>query len=141
MAEPTAEPTDSCPAGAVSVYFAPSESAASSETNELIARVGDLAASCDAGGVDVIAWIDPSEGQSGMMLALDRLRLVAEQLVQSGVKAERMRVGASLQDQTAPAGPAARNVRIILREGAAVKRADSPPPLVPQRVAPSPNAI
>ncbi len=135
------EPSDTCPAGAVSVYFAPSEILASNETVELIGRVGGLASACEAEGVDVVAWVDPAEGQSGMFLALERLKLVSRQLVESGVNAARMRVAARVQSDGEMGGPAARNVRIILREGASVKRADNPPPLAPTRPTLPPNAV
>lgn len=141
VAQTAAEPSDTCPAGAVSVYFAPSEILASNETVELIGRVGGLASACEAEGVDVVAWVDPAEGQSGMFLALERLKLVSRQLVESGVNAARMRVAARVQSDGEMGGPAARNVRIILREGASVKRADSPPPLAPTRPTLPPNAV
>lgn len=139
--ETASEPMDTCPAGAVSVYFAPSEILASNETVDLIGRVGGLAAACQADGIDLVAWVDPAEGQSGMTLALERLQLVSRQLVESGVNTARMRVAARVQSDSDAGGPGARNVRIILREGASVKRADNPPPLSSSRPSVPPNAV
>lgn len=140
-ADTAGEPTDSCPAGAVSVYFAPSEIVASNETVELIGRVGRAAAGCEADGVDLVAWVDPAEGQAGMLLALERLKMVSQRLLDNGVEAARLRVGARVQADPGATGPGSRHVRIMLREGASVKRADTPPALAPLRPVVPPNAV
>lgn len=140
-AETLSEDLQPCPTGAVSVYFAPGANLPSDETIDLINRVGEVASGCDADGVDIVAWVDPAEAEGAMALALDRLKLVAAHLGESGLAADRMRVGARVQAGPARIGPAARNVRIIIRDRNAVQRTDTPPPTrVPETVT-SPEAI
>lgn len=129
-----------CPTGAVSVYFAPGESLASDETVGLIGRVGEVAEDCNAAGVDIVAWVDPAEGDEGMGLALERLKLVARRLGEGGLPSEQMRVGARVQAGPEHSGLGARNVRIILREQEGVTQAETTP-VIRQPALLAPNAV
>ncbi len=141
LAESAVEGASSCPTGAVSVYFAPGESLASVETVDLIGRVGEVATECNADGVDLVAWVDPAEGQAAMSLALDRLKLVSQRLSDSGLASGRMRVGARVQVGPERTGPGARNVRIILRDSDAMTRTETAPAETPRKPVIAPNAV
>lgn len=140
-AETVTDDAATCPAGAVSVYFAPGESLASDETVNLIGRVGAVAVECHVEGVDIVAWVDPAEGQDGMSLALERLKLVTGRLGESGLTSDRMRVGARVQAGPERFGPGSRNVRIILRDDDTLTRTDTKPPAPVRQHQVAPEAI
>ncbi len=127
----------SCPASAVSVYFAQGETNASEASLDLIGRVGGVANDCRAVSVDLIAWVDPAEGIQAMGLALDRLKLVAEKLAEQGLAADQLRLAAKVRDMAAPATPGSRNVRIFVRPDATLTQADEPRHQ-PMRAVPAP---
>ena len=133
-AETAAEAEDvlTCPAGAVSVYFAEGVSLVSEETRSLIGKVGETARACDAGTVDLIAWVDPGEGGGALSLALDRLKIVAAELGAQGLPLERLRIAARTASG-ADASPGPRNVKIFIRGASELTPAgrNAPPPRAP----------
>lgn len=88
-----------CPSGAVSVYFASGETTASPEAEQLLGRIRETATTCQPDRIDLVAHIDAeAEGGRSLALSLERLRLIAGELVQAGLPADRIHVGGRVSE-------------------------------------------
>lgn len=117
-----------CPWRSVSIYFQQGAAEASAETGELIARAGATAAQCRPARVDLVAHIDPSEGDDALRLALDRLTLISRELTRAGLPATRIRVATEDAARAAHEGAAGRHVDILLRPSVTSAGEDRPAP-------------
>jgi hypothetical protein len=92
VAEP---PAEYCPRGPVALYFASGAITATPQVDALMGKIGDTATSCEADRIDIIAHIDPNvDGGRALLVSLERLKLLAGDLMEQGVPADRIRVAA-----------------------------------------------
>lgn len=120
-----------CPFRSVSVYFQQGAAQASIESGELIARAGATAAQCRPARVDLVAHLDPSEGEDALRLALDRLTLVSREMTRAGYPAMRIRVATEDAARAAHSGAPGRHVDILLRPSISAAGQESAPPPPP----------
>lgn len=132
-APPTALATASataCPRGPVSVYFASGDVTASPQTRALLGKVGETVGSCQPDHVDLVARVhidahgDIAEGDSAMAIALERLTLVADDLVAHGLPADRIRVSALAAEPGEV--PPLNQVEIVFRKDGDTPLVDAP---------------
>lgn len=132
-APPTALATASataCPRGPVSIYFASGDVTASPQTRALLGKVGETIGSCQPDHVDLVARVridargDIAEGDSAMAIALERLTLVADDLVAHGLPADRIRVSALAAEPGE--APPLNQVEIVFRKDGDTPLVDTP---------------
>jgi len=116
-----------CPRGPVSIYFGEGQSAASSESEELLVRVGKSALDCHPVRVDLIAHLDLTEGDLALQLALDRLHVVSRELAAHGLPPLNIRVATEDPSQNLSGGVTGRQVDIHFRSSIAPVGPDQPP--------------
>ncbi|MDP3738687.1 MAG: hypothetical protein Q8R02_14925 [Hyphomonadaceae bacterium] len=130
-------PDTSCPRAPLSIYFASGDVTASPQAQELLGRIGETVTSCAPDRIDLIAHIDASvDGARAVTVALQRLNMVAGDLVARGLPADRIRVAARAPEAGEPVvGP--NQINILFRK--AEPAPDSPTPVSqpPVRTAPS----
>ena len=88
----------SCPRGPVSVYFATGDVVPSPQTQAVLGKVRETAGECAADRFDILAHVDAAEGEHALGLALERLKLVADQLVALGLPAGEIRLATDTPD-------------------------------------------
>jgi hypothetical protein len=88
----------SCPRGPVSIYFASGDITTSPQTQAVLGKVREVAGECAADRFDIVAHVDAAEGEHALGLALERLKLVADQLVALGLPAAQIRVATDAPD-------------------------------------------
>jgi hypothetical protein len=115
-----------CPRGPVSIYFSEGQSAASTESEELLVRVGKTAVDCHPVRVDLIAHLDPTEGDTALQLALDRLHVVSRELAAHGLPPLSIRVATEDPSQNLTGGVTGRQVDIHFRSTIAPVGSDGP---------------
>jgi hypothetical protein len=104
----------SCPRGRLSIYFSSGDTTASAQSEALIDRIGETAASCNPDGIDLLARVDTRvDGDQALSVALIRLGKVADDLVARGVPVDRIRIAAQSASVTAALGLAAPNLNQI----------------------------
>jgi outer membrane protein OmpA-like peptidoglycan-associated protein len=133
-ADPTPDPVPSeaaqsaCPNRIVSVYFQQGQAAASPASEELISRISGAAVECRPARVDLVAHLDPSEGEDALRLALDRLSAVTNELTRRGVSALKIRIATQDASRSAEAGIPGRQVDILIRPTLSSAGITAPPP-------------
>jgi hypothetical protein len=115
-----------CPRGPVSIYFGERQSAASREAEELMLRVGKSAVDCHPVRVDLIAHLDPTEGDTALQLALDRLSVVSNELAAQGLPRLNIRVATEDPSENLSGGVTGRQVDIHFRSTIAPIGSDQP---------------
>jgi hypothetical protein len=121
----------SCPSGLVSIYFPESQSSPSRETEELLARVGQMAAECRPARVDIVARLDPDEGDKAVSLALDRLSTVSRELTSHGLPALSIRLGTEDVSRSTGSRMHSRQVDILFRQSIPAGVEETAPPAPP----------
>lgn len=97
-ADTPASPPSSCPRGPVSIYFSTGDITASPQTQAVLGKVRETAGECAADRFDIVAHVDAAEGEHALALALERLKLVVEQLVSLGLPAGQIRLATDAPD-------------------------------------------
>ena len=133
------EAATACPRAPLSIYFASGDVTASPQAQELLGRIGDTANSCAPDRIDLIAHIDASvDGARAVTVALERLNMVAGDLVARGLPANRIRVAARSPEAGEPVvGPNQINILFRKSDEAAVETAPTPVSQPPVRTVPS----
>lgn len=109
-------PEASCPRSPLSIYFASGDVTASPQTQELLGRIGETVSACAPDRIDLIAHIDATvDGAQAVTVALQRLSMVAADLVARGLSADRIRVAARAPEAGEPVvGP--NQINILFRK-------------------------
>ena len=132
-------PETACPRAPLSIYFASGDVTASPQAQELLGRIGETLNSCAPDRIDLIAHIDASvDGARAVTVALQRLNMVAGDLVARGLPADRIRVAARAPDAGEPVvGP--NQINILFRKAEPAADVETPVPVSqpPGRTAPS----
>lgn len=132
-------PYISCPRTPLSIYFASGDVTASPQAEELLGRIGETLNSCAPDRIDLIAHIDASvDGARAVTVALQRLNMVAGDLVARGLPADRIRVAARAPEAGEPVvGP--NQINILFRKAESAAEAEAPTPVSqpPARTVPS----
>lgn len=126
----TAASAVACPRGPVSIYFASGDVTASPQTRALLGKVGETAGSCQPDHVDLVARIhvndrdSVAEGDSALAIALERLSLVADDLVAHGLPSDRIRISAVAAEPGQ--SPPMNQVEIVFRKDGEAPLVDAP---------------
>jgi hypothetical protein len=131
-----------CPRGPVSIYFATGDVTPSPQTQAVLGKVSETAGDCAADRFDIVAHVDAAEGEHALALALDRLKLVADELVLLGLPASQIRVATDTPDPDRRASVGHRQIDIRFWKGEdAPAREDAGANRAPAIVAPPSNEI
>jgi len=117
-----------CPRTPVSIYFGEGKTNASKESEELLLRVGQTAVDCHPVRVDLVAHLDPTEGDTALQLALDRLHVVSSELAAHGLPPLNIRVATEDPSQNLSGGVTGRQVDIHFRSTVAPVGSEQPAP-------------
>lgn len=98
-AETPAAGPGACPRGPISIYFAAGDVIPSPQTQAVLGKVRETAGECAADRFDIVAHVDSAEGEHALALALERLKLVADQLVALGLPASQIRLATDAPDE------------------------------------------
>ena len=132
-------PEAACPRAPLSIYFASGDVTASPQAQELLGRIGETLNSCAPDRIDLIAHINASvDGARAVTVALQRLNMVAGDLVARGLPADRIRVAARAPDAGEPVvGP--NQINILFRKVEPAADVETPMPVSqpPTRTVPS----
>lgn len=115
----------SCPHLPVAIYFGEGETSASREAEELLVRAGRTAVDCKPFRIDLIAHVDPNEGEAALRLALGRLNVVSRELAAQGLPPLDIRVATEDVASNPGGGVTGRQVDIHFRTFAAPTGADN----------------
>ena len=123
----------SCPRGAVKIYFATGDVAASPQAQALIGKIGETATSCEPDHIDLITRFDPgADGDRAITVALERLSTIVADLVSRGISVDRIRISAqAVKTGEYPAGHL-NQVDVLFRK-AGEGPDEIPPPEAPVR--------
>jgi hypothetical protein len=123
---PVSASQTACPRGSASIYFGEGQSVASQESEELLLRVGKTAVDCHPVRIDLIAHLDPTEGNTALQLALERLHVVSSELAAQGLPPLSIRAATEDPAHNLSGGVTGRQVDIHLRSTVAPVGADQP---------------
>ena len=141
-AETPSPAPSSCPRGPVSVYFATGDVMPSPQTQAVLGKVRETAGECAAARFDIVAHVAAAEGEHALGLALERLKLVADQLVLLGLPASQIRLATDTPDtdRRADVGHRQIDIQFWKREDAPA-REDAGADRARVSTAPRPNQI
>lgn len=120
-------PSSPCPRGALSIYFASGDVTASAEAEKLLGKILEAATLCQPDRIDLVAHVDvAAEGPRALALSLERINLIAGELMTTGLAADRLRVTAQAADPGETPGGRLHQVDVVFRKLSDPPDADKP---------------
>jgi outer membrane protein OmpA-like peptidoglycan-associated protein len=111
---------EACPRGALSVYFASGETTATPQAEALLGKIRETASQCRPDRIDLVAHIDMGEeGDRAVELSLERVNLIAGELVAAGLPADRIRIAAQRSDDPIWQTSGLRQIDVVFRKAEA----------------------